>query len=46
MASTNLQDVHDTLINIARKAGDMITSAHPSTGGSGIKKNCMCMACQ
>jgi len=45
MASPNLQEVQDTLISIARKAGEMITSAHPSTGGSGIKKNCACMRC-
>ncbi|KAF2768719.1 inositol monophosphatase [Teratosphaeria nubilosa] len=39
MSAVNLQEVHDFLIQIAYKAGDMITSAKPAPAGSGIKKN-------
>lgn len=39
MADINLQEIHDFLISIAKKAGDMITSARPSTAVSGSKKN-------
>jgi len=39
MPDVNLQEVHDFLVAIAKKAGDMITSAKPSTSGSGSKKN-------
>lgn len=31
MEKPNLQEIHDTLLEVARKAGDMITSARPST---------------
>lgn len=34
-----LREIHDFLISIAKKAGEMITSAKPSTGGAGTKKN-------
>jgi myo-inositol-1(or 4)-monophosphatase len=40
MANINLQEIHDYLIEIARKAGDMITSAHPTAGKAGWKKSC------
>ena len=36
----NLQEIHDFLISIARKAGEMITGAKPTTASSGSKKNC------
>ena len=39
MAEPNLQEIHDILFEIALKAGDMITSANPSTVDT--KKNCM-----
>ncbi|KAF4550806.1 Inositol monophosphatase-like protein 1 [Elsinoe fawcettii] len=39
MSDVNLQEVHDFLITIAKKAGDMITSARPNTSVSGSKKN-------
>lgn len=40
MSSPNLQEVHDFLIGIAHKAGDMITSAKPTTSQDlGTKKN-------
>lgn len=39
MADINLQEVHDVLISVAKRAGEMIISARPSTGGSGSKKN-------
>lgn len=39
MADIDLQDVHDFLISTAKKAGEMITSARPKTGGAGNKKN-------
>jgi myo-inositol-1(or 4)-monophosphatase len=40
MADINLQEIHDFLVEIASKAGAMITSAKPSTGAAGSKKNC------
>ncbi|MCJ1250825.1 hypothetical protein MMC30_008053 [Trapelia coarctata] len=39
MAEPNLQEIHDLLIEIALKAGTMITSAHPSQGGTDTKIN-------
>lgn len=39
MADPNLQEIHDFLIDLARKAGEMITSANPSRVDT--KKNCM-----
>ncbi|ORX99560.1 hypothetical protein BCR34DRAFT_495301 [Clohesyomyces aquaticus] len=39
MADINLQEIHDVLISIAKQAGEMITSAHPTTGAAGSKKN-------
>ena len=38
MAEPDLQEIHDFLFDIALKAGDMITSANPSTVDT--KKNC------
>lgn len=40
MADLNLQEIHDFLIEVAKKAGEMITSAKPSTTTTGEKKNC------
>lgn len=40
MAEANLQEIHDVLISIARKAGEMILGANPTTASSGSKKNC------
>ncbi|PNS17197.1 Inositol monophosphatase 2 [Sphaceloma murrayae] len=39
MSDINLQEVHDFLISIAKKAGGMITAARPNTSISGSKKN-------
>ena len=39
MSAINLQEVHDFLIEVAYKAGDMITSATPNAATSGQKKN-------
>ncbi|MCJ1236954.1 hypothetical protein MMC14_004938 [Varicellaria rhodocarpa] len=39
MADINLQEIHDTLIDVAKRAGEMITSAHPSTSTTDTKKN-------
>ncbi|KAF2016129.1 inositol monophosphatase [Aaosphaeria arxii CBS 175.79] len=39
MADINLQEIHDFMISIARRAGEMITSAHPTTLAAGSKKN-------
>ena len=36
-----LEEIKDFLVQIAHEAGDMITTAHPTTGASGSKKNCM-----
>ena len=44
MAEPNLQEIHDFLFDIALKAGDMITSANPSTVDT--KKNCMWVSIQ
>ena len=38
MAEPNLQEIHDFLFDVALRAGDMITSANPSTVDT--KKNC------
>ncbi|GME58318.1 inositol monophosphatase [Neofusicoccum parvum] len=39
MADLNLQEIHDFLIEVAKKAGEMITSARPTTTTTGEKKN-------
>jgi len=39
MANVDLNEVHDFLVSVAKKAGNMITSARPTTGVSGSKKN-------
>jgi myo-inositol-1(or 4)-monophosphatase len=35
----DLQEVHDFFIEIAKKAGDMITGARPLVNGADSKKN-------
>lgn len=42
MEKPNLQEIHDLLLEVARKAGDMITSAKPSTVATKI--NCTVFA--
>lgn len=37
--SVDLQDVHDFLIDVAYRAGGMITTTKPVAAGSGMKKN-------
>jgi myo-inositol-1(or 4)-monophosphatase len=37
----DLQEIHDTLVSIAHKAGEMIRSAHPTMSAAGEKKNCV-----
>ena len=39
MSGINLQEVHDFLIDVAKKAGNVITSARPTTTATGEKKN-------
>ncbi|KAK7547783.1 hypothetical protein IWX49DRAFT_527154 [Phyllosticta citricarpa] len=39
MAESNLQEIHDFLVSVAKKAGEMITTARPSTTKTGEKKN-------
>lgn len=39
MSTPNLVEIHDVLIDIARQAGDKITSAHPSVSAIDTKKN-------
>ncbi|EFE44040.1 inositol monophosphatase QutG, putative [Trichophyton verrucosum HKI 0517] len=40
MAETpDLAEIHDFLVDLASKAGEMITSAHPLINGAGSKKN-------
>lgn len=38
--AVNHQQVHDLLVEVARKAGDMIASAQPHVNTSGSKINC------
>jgi myo-inositol-1(or 4)-monophosphatase len=40
-ANINLQQIHDFLIDLAFKAGDIITNALPEVNGSDSKKNSM-----
>lgn len=40
MADLNLQEIHDTLLDIASEAGKMIMSANPSSIDQGTKLNC------
>ena len=39
MSGVDLQEVHDFLIEVAYKAGEMITSATPNAAEAGQKKN-------
>ncbi|KAF2084974.1 inositol monophosphatase [Saccharata proteae CBS 121410] len=39
MSAPDLNEVHDFLISVAAKAGEMITAARPSTKATGEKKN-------
>ncbi|KAL5114434.1 hypothetical protein ACEQ8H_007689 [Pleosporales sp. CAS-2024a] len=39
MADINLQEIHDFMISIAKKAGERIVAAKPSTENAGNKKN-------
>lgn len=38
-AGVDLNDIHESLIEIAYKAGEIITSALPATNDTGSKKN-------
>lgn len=42
MADLNLQEIHDTLVDIASEAGKMIMAANPSSIDQGTKLNCEC----
>jgi hypothetical protein len=35
----NLQEIHDVLLFIATRAGEMILAANPSSSNANIKKN-------
>lgn len=39
LGDTQLREIHDFLIEIAKKAGEMITTAHPQAGDVGSKRN-------
>ncbi|KAJ6112582.1 hypothetical protein N7512_007906 [Penicillium capsulatum] len=39
MAAPDLQEIHDFLISLAFRAGEIINNALPDTGGAGSKKN-------
>lgn len=41
MSTPNLKEIHDVLISLAYKAGDIITNALPDNSGTGSKKNSM-----
>lgn len=40
MADLDLQEIHDTLVDIAGEAGKMIMAANPSSIDQGTKLNC------
>ena len=40
MAESELQKIHDLLVDCALAAGEMIISARPSTSTTDTKKNC------
>lgn len=40
MADLNLQEIHDTLLEIATEAGKMIMSANPASIDQDTKLNC------
>lgn len=40
MADLDLQEIHDTLLDIAGEAGKMILAANPSSIDQGTKLNC------
>ncbi|KAF1812817.1 inositol monophosphatase [Eremomyces bilateralis CBS 781.70] len=39
LTDAELREIHNFLINIAERAGKMITAAHPQAGDVGLKKN-------
>lgn len=39
MAAPNLNEMHDFLVSLAFRAGDIITNALPATSDTGSKKN-------
>jgi len=39
MSEPNLRGIRDTLVNVARQAGELILSARPTPGATGSKKN-------
>jgi hypothetical protein len=41
MSTPNLKEIHDFLVSLAFKAGDIITNALPDNSGTGSKKNSM-----
>ena len=41
MADPDHEEIHGALIEVAKKAGAMITSARPSQGALDTKKNCL-----
>jgi hypothetical protein len=40
MAEPNLQEIHDFLIALAKKAGELVIAARPSVANSGRKVSC------
>ena len=40
LGEKELEEIQEFLIKIAYEAGEVILSSHPSTGGTGSKKNC------
>lgn len=43
MADLNLQVVHDTMVELAYEAGQMILAANPADLDTGTKLNCSCI---
>lgn len=42
MSDINLQEIHDTLVEVAFEAGRMILAANPNNIDKGSKMNCTC----
>ena len=46
MSDINLQEIHDTLVEVAFEAGRMILAANPNNIDKGSKMNCLCFSSQ
>lgn len=44
MPDINLQEIHDTLVEVAFEAGFWILAANPNNIDKGSKMNCVCLS--